>query len=86
MKGIWIYTSVFDNEGRVTDPCKGDSGGPLALQRNGQWELVGVLEVAVSIESVGPRSHLTWQPAPFSSKKTCCCVIDGWMVKFENFI
>ena len=46
MKGIWIYTSVFDNEGRVTDPCKGDSGGPLAIQRNGQWELVGVLEVS----------------------------------------
>ena len=47
MQDIWIYTRVFDDQGRVTDPCKGDSGGPLAIRRNGQWELVGVLEVSV---------------------------------------
>ena len=61
MQGIWIYTRVFDEQGRVTDPCKGDSGGPLAIQRNGQWELVGVLEVSVSIFNIQPSSLLTQQ-------------------------
>ena len=44
---IWIYTDNFDEEGRVTDPCKGDSGGPLAIQRDGVWEIVGVLFVSL---------------------------------------
>ena len=44
---IWVYTDNFDEEGRVTDPCKGDSGGPLAIQRDGVWELVGVLKVSL---------------------------------------
>ena len=41
---IWVYTSNFDDEGRLTDTCKGDSGGPLAIWRDGVWELVGVLK------------------------------------------
>ena len=41
---IWVYTSNYDEEGRLTDTCKGDSGGPLAIWRSGGWELVGVLK------------------------------------------
>ena len=33
---------------QITDPCYGDSGGPLAVWRAGQWQLVGVLEVLSS--------------------------------------
>ena len=29
----------------ITDPCDGDSGGPLAILRDGRWQLVGVLKV-----------------------------------------
>ena len=32
---------------KITDPCYGDSGGPLAIWRDNQWQLVGVLEVLV---------------------------------------
>ena len=32
---------------KITDPCYGDSGGPLAIWRDNQWQLVGVLEVSV---------------------------------------
>ena len=32
-------------EGVITDPCDGDSGGPLAILRDGRWQLVGVLKV-----------------------------------------
>jgi len=42
--GIWLYTSNFDSTGRITDTCRGDSGGPLFIERNGQVELVGVLK------------------------------------------
>jgi len=41
---LWVYTDPYDEEGRITDPCKGDSGGPLAMKRGGEWELVGVLK------------------------------------------
>lgn len=41
---LWLYTgSVTD--GMVTDACKGDSGGPLILEKGGQPLLIGVLEV-----------------------------------------
>ena len=43
---IWLYTSSFDSAGRITDPCSGDSGGPLFIDRDGHWELVGVLKVS----------------------------------------
>ena len=31
--------------GVITDPCDGDSGGPLAILHDGGWQLVGVLKV-----------------------------------------
>ena len=34
-------------KGVITDPCDGDSGGPLAIMRDGRWQLVGVLKVIV---------------------------------------
>ena len=46
---IWVYTDNYDEEGRLTDTCKGDSGGPLAILRDGVWELVGVLKVSLLI-------------------------------------
>merc|ERR1719430_647795 len=41
---IWVYTDNYDEEGRLTDTCKGDSGGPLAILRDDVWELGGVLK------------------------------------------
>ena len=46
---IWVYTDNYDEEGRLTDTCKGDSGGPLAILRDGVWEIVGVLKVSLTI-------------------------------------
>ena len=43
-----MYTDTYnEEEEKITDPCKGDSGGPLAIQRNGEWQLVGVLFVSL---------------------------------------
>ena len=39
----WVYTSNYDDEGRLTD-TGGDAGGPLACWRDGVWEIVGVLK------------------------------------------
>ena len=44
-----MYTDSYNKEGDIADPCDGDSGGPLAIRRNGVWELVGVLEVPKKI-------------------------------------
>ena len=41
--GNWVYTSNYDDEGRLTD-TGGDAGGPLACWRDGVWEIVGVLK------------------------------------------
>ena len=49
MDDIWVYTDVVNEEGKITDPCKGDSGGPLAIKRNGEWQLVGVLFVSLPL-------------------------------------
>ena len=49
VSGIWVYTDSYNKDGDLTDPCSGDSGGPLAIRRNGTWELVGVLEVGIMI-------------------------------------
>ena len=38
------FTDITDENGRLTDPCKGDSGGPLAVRHNREWQLVGVLK------------------------------------------
>ena len=46
-EGMFVYTSNYDEEGRLTDTCKGDSGGPLAILRDGGWQLVGVLKVSL---------------------------------------
>jgi len=43
VENMWLYTDVF-TDGVITDPCDGDSGGPLAILRDGRWQLVGVLK------------------------------------------
>ena len=40
-------------EGVITDPCDGDSGGPLAILRDGRWQLVGVLKVIRDFSKTG---------------------------------
>ena len=49
MDDIWVYTDTYNEEGKITDPCKGDSGGPLAIKRNGEWQLVRVLFVSLPL-------------------------------------
>ena len=55
MNGLWAYTSNYDSSGRITDTCRGDSGGPLFAQKNGQVELVGILKV---MKSHDPKKKL----------------------------
>ena len=51
VEDLWLYTDIYDENDRLIDPCKGDSGGPLAIKRNGQWELVGVLNVCFCLKT-----------------------------------
>ena len=39
-------------DGIVTDACKGDSGGPLIIEKGGQHLLIGVLEVIENHEKM----------------------------------
>ena len=42
---LWVFTGVTNSRGQLVDTCEGDSGGPLLVQRQGQWHLVGTLKV-----------------------------------------
>ena len=42
---LWVETSATNEKGEVADPCDGDSGGPLLLKRQNNWEVVGTLQV-----------------------------------------
>ena len=45
---LWVFTGVTNSRGQLVDTCEGDSGGPLLVQREGQWHLVGTLKVNMS--------------------------------------
>ena len=34
---LWVFTGVTNSRGQLVDSCEGDSGGPLLVQREGQW-------------------------------------------------
>ena len=59
VNGLWAYTSNYDSSGRITDTCRGDSGGPLFAQRNGQVELVGILKVMKSHNPIRNDSNIS---------------------------
>ena len=42
---LWVKTGVKNEKGEVADPCDGDSGGPLLIRRQANWEVVGTLLV-----------------------------------------
>ena len=43
---LFVHTAVTNAKGEVTDTyCRGDSGGPLLIWRQGRWEVVGALKV-----------------------------------------
>ena len=44
---LWVFTGVTNSRGQLVDTCEGDSGGPLLVQREGQWHLVGTLKVNI---------------------------------------
>ena len=46
---LFVKTGVTNKDGEVTDPCDGDSGGPLLIRRQGSWEIVGTLQVNISL-------------------------------------
>ena len=46
---LFVKTAVTNKDGEVTDPCEGDSGGPLLIWRQGNWEVVGTLNVNISL-------------------------------------
>ena len=44
---LFVRTAVMNAKGEVTDTCRGDSGGPLLIWRQGNWEVVGTLKVNI---------------------------------------
>ena len=44
---LFVKTGVTNINGEVADPCEGDSGGPLLIWRQGNWEIVGTLQVNI---------------------------------------
>ena len=47
VENLFVKTNVTNSKGEVADPCDGDSGGPLLLWRQGNWEIVGTLQVNI---------------------------------------
>ena len=47
VEDLWVFTGVTNSRGQLVDTCEGDSGGPLLLQKEGQWHLVGTLKVNI---------------------------------------
>ena len=45
---LWLYTASLTG-GFITDACKGDSGGPLIIEKGGQPLLIGILEVSKNV-------------------------------------
>ena len=42
---LLVKTAVTNSNGTVSDPCKGDSGGPLLVWKQDHWEIIGTLKV-----------------------------------------
>ena len=53
---LWVFTGVTNSRGQLVDTCEGDSGGPLLVQREGQWHLVGTLKVNIGCHLIVCRS------------------------------
>ena len=49
---LWVFTGVTNSRGQLVDTCEGDSGGPLLVQREGQWHLVGTLKVNIGCDLI----------------------------------
>ena len=45
---LWLYTASL-TDGFITDACKGDSGGPLIIEKGGRPFLIGILEVSKNV-------------------------------------
>ena len=48
---LFVKTAVANKDGEVADTCEGDGGGPLLIWRQGNWEVVGTLQVNISSAS-----------------------------------
>ena len=45
---LWLYTASL-TDGVITDACKGDSGGPLIIEKGRRPLLIGILEVSKNV-------------------------------------